>query len=108
MRDSALEDRGDYESLCSGGFGRFCRTHLQCVPPLLGQGAQIVPLVTDALAAGVHRGGIVVVQLTEARREDPSKPHGVVPRTLHHHPPLFRSPPPLLIFLDVSLSIRVI
>lgn len=38
--------------------------HLQGVPPLLGEGAQVVPLVTDALAAGVDCGSIVIVQLT--------------------------------------------
>jgi len=40
----------------------FC-VYLQGVPPLLGEGAQVVPLVTDALAAAVDRGGVVVVQL---------------------------------------------
>lgn len=44
--------------------------HLQCVPPLLGEGAQVVPLVTDALAAGVDCGGIVVVELTGAGKQD--------------------------------------
>lgn len=38
--------------------------YLQGVPPLLGEGTQVVPLVTDALAAGVDCGSIVVVQLT--------------------------------------------
>lgn len=37
---------------------------LQGISPLLGKGTQVVPLVTDALAAGVDRGSIVVVELT--------------------------------------------
>lgn len=43
--------------------------YLQSVPPLLGEGAQVVPLVTDALAAGVDCGGIVVVQLTDGDKK---------------------------------------
>lgn len=39
-------------------------SYLQGVSPLLGEGTQVVPLVTDALAAGVDRGSIVVVELT--------------------------------------------
>lgn len=31
----------------------FHELHLQCIPPLLGEGAQVVPLVADALAAGI-------------------------------------------------------
>ena len=38
--------------------------YLQVLSPLLGESAQAVPLVTDALAAGVDGGGIMVVQLT--------------------------------------------
>lgn len=37
---------------------------LQGISPLLGEGTQVVPLVTDALAAGVDRGGVMVVELT--------------------------------------------
>lgn len=37
---------------------------LQGISPLLGEGTQVVPLVTDALAAGVDRGGVMVVKLT--------------------------------------------
>lgn len=33
----------------------------------MGESAQVVPLVTDALAAGVDRGSIVVVELTAHR-----------------------------------------
>lgn len=40
--------------------------HLQCIPPLLGEGPQVVPLVTDALAASIDCGSIMVVKLTRA------------------------------------------
>lgn len=43
------------------------RSCLQGVSPLLGEGTQVVPLVTDALAAGVDRGGVMVVELTADR-----------------------------------------
>lgn len=42
-----------------------CLWHLQCVPPLLGEGTQVVPLVTDGLAAGVDCSSIMEVKLTE-------------------------------------------
>lgn len=38
--------------------------HLQCLSPLLSQGSELVPQVTDALAAQIHSSHIVVVQLT--------------------------------------------
>lgn len=39
--------------------------YLQSISPLLGQSAQVVPLVTDGLAASVHSSSIMVIQLTE-------------------------------------------
>lgn len=42
-------------------------SYLQGISPLLGESPQVVPLVTDALAAGVDRSSIVVVQLTADR-----------------------------------------
>lgn len=53
-------------SLVLWGFGALpvSRSYLQGVSPLLGESAQVVPLVTDALAARVDRGSIVVVELT--------------------------------------------
>lgn len=42
--------------------------HLQSLAAFLGQGAQSVPLVADPLAARVHAGGVVIVQLAAAHR----------------------------------------
>ena len=44
--------------------------HLQDLSPLLGQGPQLVPQVTDALAALVDCSHIVIVQLTAHRHSD--------------------------------------
>lgn len=56
--------------VCSFSHCVSCTRHLQCVPPLLGEGPQVIPLVADALAASVDRGSVVVVQLagTSARK----------------------------------------
>lgn len=39
--------------------------YLQWFPPFLGQGAQVVPLVTNALASGIDGGSIIKVKFTK-------------------------------------------
>merc|ERR1719228_3055565 len=51
---------------------------LQGVSPLLGQGAQVVPLVTDTLAAGVDCGSVMVVQLIELLGDGSDLLHSVL------------------------------
>lgn len=41
----------------------YCR-HLKCLSPLLSQGSQLVPQITDTLAALVHSSHVIVIQLT--------------------------------------------
>lgn len=41
-----------------------CWPDLKCLSPLLSQCSQLVPQVTDALAALVHSGHVMVIQLT--------------------------------------------
>lgn len=50
---SELSSRKGYRAVGGG-----CRgdPHLQSFPPLLGEGPQVVPLVTDFLAPGVDTG----------------------------------------------------
>lgn len=47
--------------------GGWAGAYLQRLPAALGERPQGVPLLTDLLTAGVHTGGVVVVQLTEAQ-----------------------------------------
>lgn len=51
--------------------GLECRPHLQRLSPLLSQGSQLVPQVTDALAALVHSSHVMVVQLTGKTKHMP-------------------------------------
>lgn len=43
--------------------------HLKGLIALLGQGSQGVPKITDALTAGVHPGGVVIIQLAAVHKE---------------------------------------
>ena len=56
--------------------------YLQVLSPLLGESAQAVPLVTDALAALVDGGGIMVVQLTGGEEQRRDKREGGKERDL--------------------------
>lgn len=47
-----------------------CWPHLKCLSSLLRQGAQLVPQVTDALAALVHSSHVMVIQLTGKKRKE--------------------------------------
>lgn len=51
----------------------FNRSHLQSLAAFLGQRSQCVPLVTNPLAASVHTGGVVVVQLTGAQTDEETR-----------------------------------
>lgn len=44
-----------------------CWPDLKCLSPLLSQCSQLVPQVTDALAALVHSSHIMVIQLTRRK-----------------------------------------